>query len=76
MMRCFNDIILRACHKIPYVKQEAQLSQCMGRACQVLITPLREINSPPTRPFNMLSNGVSYLQVDAARSENNTALET
>jgi len=37
----------------------------------MLIAPLREINLPPNRPFNKLSNGVGllHMQIDAAASE-------
>jgi len=41
----------------------------VGRHHWVLIAPLREINLPPIKPFNKLSNGASHMQIDAAVSE-------
>jgi len=40
----------------------------VGRARRVIIAPLREINSPPIRPFTKLSNGESHMQIEAAVS--------
>jgi len=41
----------------------------VGRARQVLIASLHEINFPPMRSFNKLSNGVSHMQMFADVSE-------
>jgi len=40
-----------------------------GRARRVLVAPLREINLPPVRLLNKLSNGVSHMQINATVSE-------
>jgi len=38
----------------------------VGHTRRALIAHLREINLPPIRPSNKLSNGVSQMQMDAA----------
>jgi len=41
----------------------------VGCARLVLIASLHEINLPPIRPFNKLSNGVSHMQIDQVVAE-------
>jgi len=45
-----------------HVEKEAVIA--VGRTSQVLIAPLREINSLPIRPLNLLSNGVLHMQIN------------
>jgi len=49
----------------------------VGRTSRVLIALLREINLPPIRPLNKLSNGVSQMQIDVglAVSEMNRRMQ-